>query len=189
MKIFKISLFLFLIFIVFNSCNKKSHYYRTDKNSEFKYEYIFSFEQTDTSEVKIEKKEATKSRIKGVVSDDYGVHFCSFQLSGRYVKRIIEIDENGNFEVEIPKGEYQIQTRGCSDHMSFDFTLEENTEMSFDFYLKYRQRLPTIYQIDSKTPLSKRKIEKIKNCIKENRNKKGGKPCWEKGKYTISIQI
>lgn len=189
MKIYKISLLLLLIFIACNSCNKKSHSYRTDNDSEFKYEYIFSFEETDTSRVKIEKKDAIKSKIKGIVSDDYGHNFCSFQLSGRYIKRIIEVDEHGKFEVEIPKGTYKIQTRGCSDYISFDFTLEENTEVNFDFYLKYRQRLPTIYQINSKTPLSKRKIEKIKKCVKENRNKEKGEPCWEKGKYYIFIQI
>ena len=187
MNIYKISFLLLLI--ACNSCNKKSHFYKKDKDLEFKYEYTFSFDhKDDTSRIKMDRKEATKSKISGIVSEKDESGFCSFQLSGRYVERIIEVDENGKFEAEITTGTYKIQTRSCVDYMSFYFTLEENTEINFDFYLKYRQ-LPTIYQINSPTPLSKRKIEEIKKCVKENRSKEGGEPCWEKGKYTISIQI
>ncbi|WP_375562052.1 hypothetical protein ACE193_05760 [Bernardetia sp. OM2101] len=189
MKIYKTSLLLLLILFAFNSCSRKNHSYRIDKNSEFKYEYVFSFD--DKSKVKTEKKETTKSKISGIVSNKNGQgEFYVLQiinLEGNF-ETMIDVELNGNFEMEIPKGKYKANVESYySERLDFKFEIEENEELVFDIYLKMKPEL-TIYQINSKKPLSKNR-EKIKNCIKESRNKKGGKPCWEKDKYTISIQI
>lgn len=192
MKTYKL-LFLLLIALAFNSCNKKSYYSQINPNSEFKYEYVFSFEDTTTSRVKIEKKEVQKSMIKGVMSDKNGtMPHCYIQLIGidKNFKKTVEVDFDGQFKQEIPKGKYIMQTSSSmSEHLNFEFELEENTELNFDIYLKSRQ-LPAIYEINSKIPLSKSKIEEIKNCVKENWEGKVNNPCEEKDEnYYISIQI
>ncbi|WP_338790983.1 hypothetical protein [Bernardetia sp. MNP-M8] len=193
MKIYKITFLLLLIFIAFNSCNKKSHFYKKDKDSEFKYEYTFSFDhKDDTSRVKIERKDAIKSKINGVVSNKNGQgEFYVLQiinLDGNF-ETIIDVELNGGFEMEIPKGKYKANIESYySERLDFKFEIEKNQELIFDIYLKLKPEL-IIYQINSKTPLSKRKIEEIKKCTKQNRSKEGGEPCREKGKYTISIQI
>ncbi|WP_338815446.1 hypothetical protein V9L05_22845 (plasmid) [Bernardetia sp. Wsw4-3y2] len=197
MKIYKITFLLLLIFIAFNSCNKKSHFYKKDKDSEFKYEYTFSFDhKDDTSRVKIDKKEATKSKIGGVVSNGDGDEMpYKFYIKPTKTtnKKVFETDWSGKFEFEIAAGKYEATVFSMVndiniERLDFEFEIEENTELIFDIYLKMKPEL-TIYQINSKTPLSKRKIEEIKKCTKQNRSKEGGEPCWEKGKYTISIQI
>lgn len=191
MKIYKISLLL-LILIVFNSCSKQNSI--SNINLYSKYKYVFSFDyKDDTSRVKIEKKEAAKCKIKGVVSDRNGIiPPFNIVLVGieNHFRKTTEVYWEGEFDYEIPKGKYKMQISNVNaEPFEYKFEVEENTELNFDIYLQSRQ-LPTIYQINSKIPLSISKVEEIKKCIKENRNEEQAKPCWNKNDdYTISIQI
>ncbi|WP_338765271.1 hypothetical protein WAF17_01290 [Bernardetia sp. ABR2-2B] len=189
MKIHRTSLLLLLILFTFDSCSRKNHSYRINKNSEFKYEYVFSFDyKDDTSRVKIEKREAVKSKISGVVSDKNGIippfNIILIGIENHF-RKTTEVYWEGKFDYEIPEGKYNMQISNVNaEPFEYKFEVEKNTELNFDIYLKSRQ-LPTIYQINSKQPLSNNKVKKIKNCIKESRKE----PCWKKDKYTISIQI
>ena len=106
-----------------------------------------------------------------------------------HFRKTTEVYWEGEFDCEIPKGKYKMQISNVNaEPFEYEFEVEENQELNFDIYLKSRQ-LPTIYEINSKIPLSKSEIEDIKNCIKENENTTKFGSCVDKDKYYISIQI
>ena len=184
----RILLFLVILFIL-NACRSQNYFTSKNDFSEYKYEYAFSFENEGTTSVNTEERKAKKSKISGVISSEgETLPFCNIQLTRTdyYPKRKLETDSDGKFEEEIPAGKYkaQVYSSFMTESLTFDFEVKENTELIFDIYLKSTQ-LPTIYQINSKEPLTKKEIREIMNCIRERK----GKSCAEENKYHISIQI
>jgi hypothetical protein len=188
----KLVLNICLLLLSFNVYAQKWHLNHIDKEGAFKYEYWFSFDNTeDTSSYNFQKTVGdTVSTIQ--LSDNKGgnIELVAIEFKNLSDGTVTGLWSNfdGLVRVHLKPGKYKaIISQTGYDEFSFDFSIAEKE----NFKLKVRLGLGAelnIFQINAKTELTESEIMTIIQCVKAHR------PdfhinCIDRNKYFVSIQI
>lgn len=165
---------------------------RVDKSSNFKYEYWFQFENVEDSSSYSFKKNYDKSISTIEITDNKGdtVVFATIRIKDldNDTSIIILTNFDGLVKLNLKAGKYKIEITAINyDKFLCDLTVLENESFNLKVKLGLGPELK-VYQINSKTKLSKQEILTIMNCVKDNRQDYY-KKCINKEKYYVLMHI
>ncbi|MFI0427516.1 MAG: carboxypeptidase-like regulatory domain-containing protein [Flavobacterium sp.] len=182
---------LFLLLIC-NVYGQKWHLNRIDKNSKYKYEYWFQFQNLEDSCTFNEEKILGKLKSTIQLTDNKN-KFVSLanitikNLESGYITNLTT-DLNGLGEVSLKPGKYKVFISAINyDEFTFDFKISENEAINLKVQLGLAPELD-VYQINSKTELKEVDIFEIMKCVKENKQN-FYENCSQREKFYITMQI
>jgi hypothetical protein len=188
---------IFILFLLFSapSFGQEWHLNNIDKTQEYAYEYWFQLDNSvNPNSYQLNKKTGNEaSTIKLYDENDELMSFGYIKIENLETGSITELDfsiynEKGN--IQLRKGIYNIQTSVVSyNDFKLKFEIENNQFVEFVIKLNLAPQLPpTIYQINSKKKLKKKKILEIMDCVEKSK-KDPHTPCSDSSSYFITLHI
>jgi hypothetical protein len=157
------------------------------------YNHVYEVVVTDKKyESKLLQRNVTSGgpHITGTITDSTGEVIRNITVLWKWenMKGDVRTDSVGEFKLFLQPGEFQIQVFDSLFAYSWFFyagKLERNTRQHLSICLMPRQD-ENVYEINAKRRLSRRTIQKIKDCIRQT---KGTLTCNMAGEYFIQIQM
>lgn len=189
----KYTITIVLLLLFCNVYGQKWHLNRINKNSKFKYEYWFNFDNLEDSSSYSFNKQKGQTMSSIHLTNNYAdtVAFVIIAIRDLDNDTIFPIvtDMNGYGNLKLKSGKYKIEISDINyDKFSFEFTLLDNEYFNLNVCLGLASDL-TVYQINSKNELSKKEISRIIECVKKNRNNFSHCRDLIRKKYSILMQI
>ncbi|MFD0762279.1 carboxypeptidase-like regulatory domain-containing protein [Lutibacter aestuarii] len=191
----KVLIILFILFST-NSFSQKWSLNKVDKNKEFGYEYLFSFQnENDKNEfIKTKNDNNKKSQIIGKILDKSNNPISGVvNISSKTIKfsKDIQTNFNGEFSADLDPGEYKLEINYIGfDKFVTEFSINEKNTIEFKIKLGLSSEL-RIYEINSKNELSDKEINQIIKCVEKNKELRNfsTEKCSDKLRYKVMIQI
>lgn len=194
----KHGLAIFIVFLL-SSCGGQKGNTFTNYHRNFPFTYYFTLDYKNDSssfQTSMQTIDDKLAKISGKVMDvkNRPLTFPFWiilknKLNQSFVS--IELEENGEFEMTVPQGEYdfRIQGNGFYDPLLTEVQLENGKELILDIQIG-RLAQDEVYELHSIAEMTEEEILEIKNC-EENKHpifdKK--KDCVDREKCVLIIQI
>lgn len=169
--------FIVILFFQVITYGQKWHLERINKESKYKYEYWFNFQNeddTNTVEIIYTPSKELKRIISSEIFDrnDQKISFANMQIrdTNNNIEFYLTPDIDGRFiiDTKIEVFELKVYQPGF-DKLSIIIKLKQTEDLFIKIKLGLCEELG-IYQLDSKRELKPEEITNIINCVKTNRD-------------------
>jgi hypothetical protein len=184
--------FILLTLTTFPSVGQKLIDHKVDSNDNFPFEYLFKFQfENDSNSFNLNTRQdvdSSKIQLKNNDNETLGIYSLAIIDLDNGSKKSILTNRQGYVSLILPNGNYKIEINAVGfDSFETEIGIENNQAIDLDIKLGKAPDL-TVYQINSKTELTKNKLKQIMNCVEMNKGE-SLLDCSEKDNFIVSMQI
>lgn len=179
----------FLLLHLSNSLFSQSSYLaKIHKEAEYKYEYWCHVKYNEKNRHQITFSSDSISTILVLNHKNDTIDVIGMEITKDKAQKQI-IPFMGFTKLHLSSGKYKILFYGNGLYESYEIRLSIKKDKAVNMIIRLKRKADdTVYQIEAKTRLSKREINKIMQCIEKNRYNYNSE-CEDQKHYIIDMQI